>query len=78
MGISRIAGKFTKASNDTGKNKIYPINLKSQCSRSYSYHLLYTKGNFVFNAGTCFWSMLLSMPPGYQKPVCNQGEQVIE
>jgi hypothetical protein len=33
------------------------------------------KGNFVFNAGTCFWSMVLSMPPGYQQPVCNQMEQ---
>ncbi len=38
--------------------------------------VLYTaaKGNFVFNAGTCFWSLPLSSPPGYQNPVNNQGE----
>lgn len=37
---------------------------------------LYTmpKGNFVFNAGTCFWSIPLSTPPGYQQPVCNLGQ----
>jgi hypothetical protein len=32
-----------------------------------------SKGNFVFNAGTCFWSMLLSSPPGFKNPVCNLG-----
>ena len=32
------------------------------------------KGNFVFNAGTCFWSLPLSTPPGFQNPVNNQGE----
>jgi hypothetical protein len=39
--------------------------------------VLYTaeKGNFVFNAGTCFWSLPLSSPPGYKNPVNNQGEQ---
>lgn len=26
------------------------------------------KGNFVFNAGTCWWSMLLSTPPGCSNP----------
>ena len=31
------------------------------------------KGNFVFNAGTCWWSMLLSAPPGFKNPVCNLG-----
>ncbi|MEO5599827.1 MAG: N,N-dimethylformamidase beta subunit family domain-containing protein [Cyclobacteriaceae bacterium] len=38
--------------------------------------VMYTakKGNFVFNAGTCFWSLPLSKPPGYQNPVNNQGE----
>jgi hypothetical protein len=24
--------------------------------------------NFVFNAGTCWWSMVISRPPGYQNP----------
>jgi len=45
--------------------------------------VIYTggKGNFVFNAGTCFWSLPLSSPPGYQNPVNDQGElgkQVID
>ena len=31
------------------------------------------KGNYVFNAGTCWWSMLLSTPPGFKNPVCNLG-----
>jgi hypothetical protein len=26
------------------------------------------KGNFVFNAGTCWWSMALSTPPGCTNP----------
>ena len=26
------------------------------------------KGNLVFNAGTCWWSMVLSSPPGFQNP----------
>ena len=34
-----------------------------------------SKGNFIFNAGTCFWSLPLSTPPGFQNPVCNQGDQ---
>ena len=31
---------------------------------------LYTarKGNLVFNAGTCWWNMVLSTPPGFQNP----------
>ncbi len=26
------------------------------------------KGNFVFNAGTCWWNMVLSTPPGFVNP----------
>jgi hypothetical protein len=26
------------------------------------------KGNFVFNAATCWWNMFLSYPPGSQNP----------
>lgn len=33
-----------------------------------------SRGNFVFNAGTCFWNLPLSTPPGFQTPVNNQGE----
>jgi hypothetical protein len=33
------------------------------------------KGNFVFNAGTCFWPLALSTPPGFKNPVNNQGDQ---
>jgi hypothetical protein len=32
------------------------------------------KGNYVFNAGTCFWNLPLSTPPGFQTPVNNQGD----
>jgi hypothetical protein len=31
------------------------------------------KGNFVFNAGTCWWSMPLAAPPGFKNPVYNLG-----
>jgi len=27
------------------------------------------RGNLVFNAGTCWWNMLLSSPPGFVSPV---------
>lgn len=38
--------------------------------------VIYTasKGNFVFNAGTCFWNLPLSSPPGFKEPVNNQGD----
>src|SRR5262249_36178999 len=26
------------------------------------------KGNLVFNAGTCWWNMVLSTPPGFVNP----------
>jgi hypothetical protein len=26
------------------------------------------KGNVVFNAGTCWWNMVLSTPPGFVNP----------
>jgi hypothetical protein len=31
---------------------------------------LYTarRGNLVFNAGTCWWNVVLSSPPGFQNP----------
>jgi hypothetical protein len=32
------------------------------------------KGNYVFNAGTCFWSLALATPPGARNPVCNLGQ----
>lgn len=32
------------------------------------------KGNFVFNAGTCWWPLAHSFPPGAQNPVNNQME----
>jgi hypothetical protein len=28
----------------------------------------WTKGNLVFNAGTCWWNMVLSSPPGFMSP----------
>lgn len=35
-----------------------------------------TKGNIVFNAGSCFWPVALSTPPGFIAPVCNQGKEI--
>jgi hypothetical protein len=26
------------------------------------------KGNLVFNAGTCWWNVVLATPPGFQSP----------
>lgn len=26
------------------------------------------KGNFVFDAGTCWWNLVLSTPPGFMNP----------
>ncbi len=58
------------------QNKIYPNKYADTAAPDHSATMYTTgKGNFVFNAGTCFWSMLLSMPPGYQSPVCNQGSK---
>jgi hypothetical protein len=31
------------------------------------------QGNFVFNAATCWWNMLLSTPPGFPVPVNPRG-----
>ena len=35
-------------------------------------------GNFVFNAGTCWWNMLLSTPPGFQNPATRATGIVID
>lgn len=35
-----------------------------------------TKGNIIFNAGSCFWPVALSTPPGFITPVCNQGDEL--
>ncbi|MDX2190240.1 MAG: DUF6605 domain-containing protein [Bacteroidota bacterium] len=32
-------------------------------------------GNFVFNAGSCWWPLAIDSPPGKQNPVNNQGER---
>lgn len=58
------------------QNKIYPNRFGDTAAPDHTATIYqHSKGNFIFNAGTCFWSMLLSMPPGYQSPVCNQGEK---
>lgn len=58
-----------------GRGKIKPNKFSDPDAPDHAM-VIYTaeKGNFVFNAGTCFWSMPLSSPPGYQNPVNNQGE----
>ena len=34
------------------------------------------KGNFVFNAGTCWWPLAHAFPPGAQNPTENQNEKM--
>ena len=48
-----------------GKVKVYS-NLTDKEYASTIY--LGPKGNFVFNAGTCWWNMVISKPPGYKNP----------
>jgi hypothetical protein len=49
----------------SGKTKRY----REQTDREYA-AVIYTapKGNFVFNAATCWWNMLLARPPGAANP----------
>ncbi len=57
------------------RNKIFPNKFGNPDAEDHA-ATIYTaeKGNFVFNAGTCFWSLPLSSPPGFQNPVNNQEE----
>jgi hypothetical protein len=57
-----------------GSGKIKPNKFSDENPPDHTM-TIYTakKGNFVFNAGTCFWSLPLSSPPGYKNPVNNQG-----
>jgi hypothetical protein len=56
------------------QNKIRPNKFKDPEAPDHAATVYQTaKGNFVFNAGTCWWSMLLATPPGFQNPVNNQG-----
>ena len=52
-----------------------PVNKFTNSDPSDHTSTIYTtpKGNFVFNAGTCWWSMLLAAPPGFKNPVYNLG-----
>ena len=58
-----------------GTGKIEPNKFADENDPDHAM-VIYTagKGNFVFNAGTCFWNMALSTPPGFKNPVNNQGE----
>jgi hypothetical protein len=58
-----------------GQGKIQPNKFADENAPDHAM-VIYTtpKGNFVFNAGTCFWNMPLSTPPGFKNPVNNQGE----
>ncbi len=58
-----------------GVGKIKPNKFAADSPEDHAM-VIYTaaNGNFVFNAGTCFWSMPLSSPPGFKNPVNNQGE----
>jgi len=59
-----------------GLGKIKPNKFASDDAPDHAM-VIYTaeKGNYVFNAGTCFWSLPLSSPPGFKNPVNNQGDQ---
>ncbi len=58
-----------------GSGKIHPNKFASDNPPDHA-AIIFTasKGNFVFNAGTCFWNLPLATPPGFQTPVNNQGE----
>jgi hypothetical protein len=58
-----------------GTGKILPNKFANENPEDHAV-TIYTalKGNFVFNAGTCFWNLPLSTPPGFQNPVNNQGD----
>jgi hypothetical protein len=58
-----------------GQGKIQPNKFADDDAPDHAM-VIYTapKGNFVFNAGTCFWNMPLSTPPGFKNPVNNQGD----
>jgi hypothetical protein len=59
-----------------GTGKIKPNKFAEEDAPDHAM-TIYTapKGNFVFNAGTCFWNLPLAAPPGFQNPVNNQGDQ---
>lgn len=58
-----------------GQGKIQPNKFADENPPDHAV-VIYTaaKGNFVFNAGTCFWNLPLSTPPGFQTPINNQGD----
>jgi hypothetical protein len=58
-----------------GRTRIEPNKFASKDPKDHAM-TIYTakKGNFVFNAGTCFWPLPLSTPPGFKNPVNNQGD----
>ena len=47
-----------------GKTRRY----RQETNREYASVFTRTKGNFVFNAATCWWNMLLARPPGAVNP----------
>ncbi|HLF36171.1 MAG TPA: N,N-dimethylformamidase beta subunit family domain-containing protein [Cyclobacteriaceae bacterium] len=58
------------AENEISPNVFADENAPNHIATIYST----PKGNIVFNAGTCWWSLALSTPAGFQNPVCNQGD----
>ena len=58
-----------------GTGKIKPNKFADDNAPDHAMTIYNTpKGNFVFNAGTCFWNLPLATPPGFQNPVNNQGD----
>ncbi|MFC2123187.1 N,N-dimethylformamidase beta subunit family domain-containing protein [Bacteroidota bacterium] len=59
-------------------NEIYNVWIKRKKQPHAATIYTGPKGNFVFNAGTCWWSMLLSTPPGFQNPASSATGIVID
>ncbi|HYG20196.1 MAG TPA: N,N-dimethylformamidase beta subunit family domain-containing protein [Ohtaekwangia sp.] len=58
-----------------GRSRIKPNKFASENAKDHAMTIYRAeKGNFVFNAGTCFWPLPLSTPPGFKNPVNNQGD----
>ena len=69
MPTGNIDGLVVLARNKPSPNKFTDNEASDHAATIYTT----SQGNFVFNAGTCWWSMLLSAPPGFKNPVCNLG-----
>ena len=61
-------GKHPRSRRPVGRSGVR--RQRREAARGTYATTLYTaaKGNLVFNAGTCWWNVVLSTPPGFQNP----------